>query len=86
MTEDQRYQVYLYAKKRSQEIQHLRGPKMTTRKIEVTLLYADSGETCFVLPSGFKDLVIVVRESPVDLIVKHETTDWLEKTTPYMES
>lgn len=45
--------------------------QVTKKIIEITLYYDDSGESYYVLPSGFEDKLILVNESPVDLTVRH---------------
>jgi hypothetical protein len=53
---------------------------MTVRTIEIKMVYDDSGECYYILPSGFADTVIVVNESPVDLEVRHMSIEEANKT------
>jgi len=48
---------------------------LSHQKVTVDLYYDDSGETFFVLPSGFADKCVVVNESPVDLRAWHVAAD-----------
>ena len=50
---------------------------MTTREITIQIVCDDSGETHFILPSGFSGLHIRVFESPTDLDVSYITPESL---------
>ncbi len=49
------------------------------KTIMVEMIYDDSGETYFVLPSGFQNMVIIVNENPVDLTARHLLKDQVDE-------
>jgi hypothetical protein len=44
---------------------------MDKQIIEVGFLFDDSGESYYILPSGFEDMFILVNESPSELLVDY---------------
>jgi hypothetical protein len=58
---------------------------MTIKEITVQMVYDDSGETFFILPSGFPGLHVRVNESPTDLEAKHITPEELAALLEHMQ-